>query len=517
MRVDSRSEGAEDLVGHTLEPTRPPLGFFSLLMVAFFWVSGGIYGNEALLQYASPGHIVAVLIIVPLFLGLPVALISTELASALPFDGGAVAWVEEAFGTRLGAQNTYWLWLCYTVDAAVYPIFAASYVSQHWDIFGLHTTEGDEGAADVGLSSLACFIVFLCTIIQLSGTNALISANTVFACLSLIPTFIYMLWGLGDIPSSFGDPEMTNGDSTDFSLLFSWGIWLSQGYISLGCLSGEVENPSRTMTGVVMILTPFVVFLNIVPLAVSWGLDDNATNYEPGHFDVLATEFRGPWLGYLFLVGSIMCQLGLLNSTMMASQRIAYFFLQTRFPRVFGMYSQKSSSKLFHYLWVDPSPGVPAGIIIFNALLTCGATWLPYDVLIEMVILCAAPSMVLFLLAFVALRIQRPELDRPYRLPGGVGMAIGFATPPMILTLIQVVVTGSERYPVYGIPYFKLVTLFLMMLLGITFQFSYDVSRWGFRETIRRMFSRHKNEGAPLLFADEGRPITPVAPTIYSR
>ena len=70
--------------------------------------------------------------------GLPLALISTELASAMPFDGGAVAWVEEAFGTGLGAHNTYWLWVCYSLDAAIYPVFAAEYIVQHWDVWGLH-------------------------------------------------------------------------------------------------------------------------------------------------------------------------------------------------------------------------------------------------------------------------------------------------------------------------------------------------------------------------------------------
>lgn len=36
-----------------------------------------------------------------------------------------VAWVEEAFGLGIGGHNTYWMWLCYSLDAAVYPVFAA--------------------------------------------------------------------------------------------------------------------------------------------------------------------------------------------------------------------------------------------------------------------------------------------------------------------------------------------------------------------------------------------------------
>ena len=64
-------------------------------------------------------------------------------------------------------------------------------------------------------------------------------------------------------------------------------IWLYQGFISLGALSGEVDNPAKTMPWVVVTLMPLLLVLNVMPLAVSWGYDANYTNYVPGHFDEL--------------------------------------------------------------------------------------------------------------------------------------------------------------------------------------------------------------------------------------
>lgn len=56
MVADDGSElGDTEAILPVLKTTRKGLGFFSLLVVAFFWVSGGIYGNEALLAYAPPG------------------------------------------------------------------------------------------------------------------------------------------------------------------------------------------------------------------------------------------------------------------------------------------------------------------------------------------------------------------------------------------------------------------------------------------------------------------------------
>jgi len=47
-----------------------------------------------------------------------------ELATSLPYDGGLVAWVNEACGPLLGGHNAYWLWVAYLFDSAVYPALA---------------------------------------------------------------------------------------------------------------------------------------------------------------------------------------------------------------------------------------------------------------------------------------------------------------------------------------------------------------------------------------------------------
>ena len=51
----------------------------------------------------------------------------------------------------------------------------------------------------------------------------------------------------------------------------------NKGFVSMGALSGEVENPSKVMPLVVLVLMPMLIFLNIAPLAAAWGLDSNYT------------------------------------------------------------------------------------------------------------------------------------------------------------------------------------------------------------------------------------------------
>ena len=83
--------------------------FFGLLVIAFFWVNGGCYGNEALLESASPAAVFLSLIITPIAYSMPLCMMVLELSAALPEDGGMVVWVEVACGHIIGAHNTYWV------------------------------------------------------------------------------------------------------------------------------------------------------------------------------------------------------------------------------------------------------------------------------------------------------------------------------------------------------------------------------------------------------------------------
>ena len=77
-------------------------------------------------------------------------------------------------------------------------------------------------------------------------------------------------------------------------------------------------------------------------------------------------------------------------------------------PRTFGENGTTAGkSKLWIYLWVDPTPGVPAGLILANGCVGLLAVWIPYAILVEIVVLLVAPSILLLLIAFVQLRRKR--------------------------------------------------------------------------------------------------------------
>src|SRR5213076_3198021 len=68
------------------------------------------------------------LLLTPLLWSLPVALAMSELAGAMPEEGGYVAWTRPAFGRFWAFQVGWWSWIDSFVDVAVYPALFVEYV-----------------------------------------------------------------------------------------------------------------------------------------------------------------------------------------------------------------------------------------------------------------------------------------------------------------------------------------------------------------------------------------------------
>lgn len=233
-----------------------------MVVVGFFWVHGGIYGNEAMLMAGPPLYVFAMLGLVPFVYSLPIALIVAELSTAFPEDGGYVVWVREACGHALGSHHAYWVWVIYVVDAAIYPVLVANYVDTMIPM------------GETARSFLSVAIVVFVTVcawascgppraarasrplpplvsplrasplarsltrarppaqaINLLGTDVMVKFNTVLAIVSLAPTLAFAAIGAPKLQPA--RCVVAHGE-LDWSLLVSWILWLYCGFFSLG-------------------------------------------------------------------------------------------------------------------------------------------------------------------------------------------------------------------------------------------------------------------------------------------
>eukprot|EP00039_Didymoeca_costata_P022107 m.3725 g.3725 ORF g.3725 m.3725 type:complete len:519 (-) comp2819_c0_seq1:256-1812(-) len=452
-------------------PPRSKVGFWGLTAVSFFWVCGGIDGSEPLMSTGPPGLVFLIMLVGPVIIGVPSALVSLELSCAMPADGGSVVWVEEALGSSFGAHNTYWLWFSYVLDGAIYPVLAGAAISKYWNIFSLSGEYSVDSlsSTNAGVSIMATIIIGFLLVMQLLGTDVLVKFSMTLAVLSLLPVMIFMTWGMKyfDFQKVISIQKVSSsGDSgVDWVLLYSYMIWVNMGYIAIGSMSEEVENPRKTLVRSVFTLVPIVMLLTFLPLAIAISMDNDSSNFVPGHFNDLAKELAGEWLMWAFFVGAMLNWLGLSNSALMCSERMSYFFLKERFPQYFD--KVRNPSRLYRWLWLDESKGVPRGMIFINFGVALLAAWIPLEGLVEITIMLSVPSFILMFVAFVYFKIKRPQMARPYKISGGVFGAVSLSFLPCLCLTAYLILCCKDPTAYYGIPYFKLIGFFGSIFLGV--------------------------------------------------
>src|SRR5918996_4270661 len=90
---------------------RRGLNLPALVALTFFCVAGGAYGLEDAIGTSGPLIVLLGILILPWLWSFPTALMTAELSTAMPEDGGYVVWVEKAFGRFWGFQEGWLSWL----------------------------------------------------------------------------------------------------------------------------------------------------------------------------------------------------------------------------------------------------------------------------------------------------------------------------------------------------------------------------------------------------------------------
>jgi len=238
---------------------RRRLGIVQLSVIGFFCVSGGVYGSEALVSAAPPLMMCTFTLSVAVFFALPNALMTAEMATAFPADGGAVAWVRAAFGPTLGLHHAVWVIVTSLLDAAVYPQLAALYLTRGFSVNGWLAEQG-----------IVIGFILAVGAMNLCGLDVVAASQTVAFVVSLVPCLAFTAIGL---PSLDLEVVLSMEGRTDWALLLSWALWLYSGFSSLGSMAGEVARPQRTYPVVVALLLPLVTLLNLLPFVVALSLD----------------------------------------------------------------------------------------------------------------------------------------------------------------------------------------------------------------------------------------------------
>lgn len=286
------------------------LGKIGLIGIIYFSVAGGPEGTENMIQAAGPlASILGVIFFAALF-AVPTSLMTAELSSMFPDNGGFTIWTREAFGAQVGTLSGYLQFASNAVDAALYPDLLVSYASH---LSGNRMEQKTITGLKIG-------IIVLVTASNLLGITNVAHGSFGLMILLLFPFAIFTTIALS---GSITGITLTNWDfhaqnwldvvhgadwrAFSMSLLWNMGMWDTS-----SVCSGEIKNIAHDFP-FALAATVFIVMLNyILPILAFTGLDSHYVSYNNGYYISVAKEVGGPFWGWWMGVSQCISVLGLL-------------------------------------------------------------------------------------------------------------------------------------------------------------------------------------------------------------
>ncbi|MGH9749483.1 MAG: APC family permease [Candidatus Polarisedimenticolia bacterium] len=418
---------------------RRGLRFLPLVGLVYTLSAGGTFGPEEIVAASGPALAILLILVMPIFYGLPLGLAAGEMASRFPVEGGYYRWIRRIFGDFWGFQAGWAAWLGAFCDGAVYAVFAAEYFE------ALLKSVLPEGWAHLARHLFVFVIIATCTLANLRGIHLVGWTSVMFNLFALSPFLLMSVLGVFQwsyTPFVWARPE-GQGWMGSLGVGALVAMWCYSGYESLSTAAEELEDPRRNYVRAILISILITVPIYLLPLMVGLATTPDWTKVEAGFYTQIAWAIGGAGLGTWVAASGMLCNINLFNAYTLAYSRIPFAMAQDGFmPKVLAR---------THARFGTPWVSILAGAVIYGALTRLDLQTL---LVVEMWLFS-----LIYILIYLALwRIRcRPELDVPaagafrFTIPGGrLGIWLVIA-PPMLLILAAMFFSGAE-YILWGGP-----------------------------------------------------------------
>jgi amino acid transporter len=377
----------------------------------FSYTTGGPFGLESMVPTSGPGMTLLYHLVIPFFWCIPVSLVSAELTTAMPVEGGFYRWTRAAFGDFWGFLAGWWNWSASFLLGGSYAVLFADYLAvyfpqvtgwKHW------------------LVSFA--LIALITWVNIRGIQMVGKAATTFEIFIFIPVIAMIVLGLVKwhhnpfVP--FVPPDRPL--SQVFGVGLALGLWLYSGYEQLSTVAEEVENPQRTYPRALALVVPLSIAAYFLPTLAALASVDHWQNWKDGYFSTAAQQIGGPWLGSLMTIAAMVSTMALLNSTVLTTTRMPFALAED------GYLPRFLTAK-------HPRYGTPWVAILISAAIYASLAQHTLGQLISIYVWFRAATTVMTVLSAWGLRDKRPDLPRAFRIPAGrLGLAYVIALPTVM-------------------------------------------------------------------------------------
>ena len=392
-----------------------PLKLFATMFVLF---CGGPFSLEEIVPLAGPGLFALVLIVMAVIWALPYALITAELISELPVQGGTYQWFRAGLGPFWSFIFTYLEWLAWAVDAVIYPALFAKYLMQPF-------------VDDPSLALLAPIwlgMIWGCAWLNVRGVKEVGFLSMILTVVILVPVIAMIALSVPQMSLSAFSPLWPEDQKPWIALNYAivWSVWSYSGYSGLATASEEIVEPERTYPKMLAIFLPISVAVYVLSLWAGLTAAPDWQNWGEAHLTVAAFVLGGPVLAVLIVVAALVAQLGLYNSEQLVLGRYVYAVARDRMlPPFLGR--------------LHPRHQTPYVALILHAILFSVLVFV-FD-FVELLLLGALVSVPVYLLTFLSpliLRWKYPNLRGPFRIPGGWPVIIPTAVVPCLIAIYLV-------------------------------------------------------------------------------
>lgn len=390
-----------------------------LVFLIFYEVSGGPFGIEDSVQAAGPLLAVLGFLVFPFIWSIPEALITAELGTMFPENGGYVVWVSSALGPFWGFQQGWMKWLSGVIDNALYPVLFLDYLKSGVPILG--------GGFPRTIAVLV--LTFALTYLNYRGLTIVGWVAVLLGVFSLLPFVVMGLVAIPRItPSRWLVADISN---VNWSLYLNTLFWNLNYWDSISTLAGEVDNPRRTLPKALLYALILVVVGYLFPLLTGTGaIPLNRELWTDGYFSNIAKVLGGSWLRWWIQGAAAFSNMGMFV-TEMSSDSYQLLGMAER-----GMLPEFFAKRSCY--------GTPLVGIMFSASGVILLSWLSFQEIVAAENFLYCIGMLLEFVAFIKLRVKYPMASRPYRIPVGTTGGILMLIPPTILICVVLALASSR-------------------------------------------------------------------------
>lgn len=421
-------EGIEaDVDNKATKKSNPKLKLLPLIALIFYEVSGGPFGIEDSVR-GGGGPLLSLLgfLIFPLIWSIPEALITAELATSFPENGGYVLWVSSAFGPFWGFQEGFWKWFSGVIDNALYPVLFLDYMKHSFPVFE------NTLARIPALVSITVSLTYL----NYRGLHIVGFSAVMLAAFSLLPFVVMSVLSIPKIrPRRWLVVDFKRVNWREY---FNSMFWNLNYWDKASTLAGEVEDPGLTFPKALFGAVVLVVSSYLIPLLSGTGaLSSSPSEWSDGYFAEVGMLIGGSWLKWWIQAAAAMSNLGLFEAEMSgdAFQLLGMSEIGM-LPAIFA-----SRSKY----------GTPTISILCSATGVIFLSWMSFQEILEFLNFLYALGMLFEFAAFIRLRIKKPDLHRPYRVPLQTFGATMLCLPPAILLVLVMCLASSKTFLISGL------------------------------------------------------------------